>query len=138
RELAPELGLRDEWEVAVKFATAILPQIFRAEDPAGKIELAPEDRSALRNLVISLPRDVFLTDDSLGWVYQFWQAKRKDEVNDSQKKIGADEIAPVTQLFTEHYMVEFLLDNTLGAWWVAKRKAEGKDPSLNGIERYHL
>jgi hypothetical protein len=138
RELAPELGLRDEWDVAVRFATTILPQIFRGDDPAGKIELAPEDRTALRDFVTSLPQDVFLADDSLGWVYQFWQSQRKDEVNKSEKKIGADEISPVTQLFTEHYMVEFLLHNTLGAWWVAKRKAEGKDPSLNGIEFTYL
>jgi hypothetical protein len=138
RELAPELGLRDEWEVAVQFAAEILPQIFRPDDPAGKIELAPEDRSSLRNFVISLPRDVFLADDSLGWVYQFWQAKRKEEVNKSEKKIGTDEIAPVTQLFTENYMVKFLLHNTLGAWWTAKRKAEAKGPSLNGLEFTYL
>jgi hypothetical protein len=56
----------------------------------------------------------------LGWTYQFWQAQRKDEINDSGKKIGADELAPVTQLFTEDYMVEFLLHNTLGAWWAGK------------------
>lgn len=137
-ELAPEIGCKDEWDVAVRFATAILPLIFRADDPAGKIEVAPEDRTTLRDLVTSLSRDVFLADDSLGWVYQFWQAKRKDDVNKSEKKIGADEIAPVTQLFTEHYMVEFLLHNTLGAWWVAKRKAEGKDTLLNGIEFTYL
>ncbi|MCS4032411.1 hypothetical protein GGQ02_000789, partial [Salinibacter ruber] len=46
--------------------------------------------------------------------------KRKDEVNDSGEKIGADELPAVTQLFTEHYMVQFLLDNTLGAWWTAR------------------
>ncbi|NQT20711.1 MAG: SAM-dependent DNA methyltransferase, partial [Planctomycetes bacterium] len=56
----------------------------------------------------------------LGWTYQFWQAHRKNEVNKSGKKIGADEIAPVTQLFTEDYMVEFLLHNTIGAWWAGK------------------
>lgn len=56
----------------------------------------------------------------MGWVYQFWQAKRKDEVNASEVKIGAREIPAVTQLFTEPYMVAFLLDNSLGAWWVAK------------------
>jgi len=52
--------------------------------------------------------------------YQFWQSKKKDEVNRSEVKIGADEIAAVTQLFTEPYMVEFLLHNTLGAWWAGK------------------
>jgi hypothetical protein len=68
-------------------------------------------------MVEDLPEAVFQADDSLGWVYQFWQSKRKDEVNDSGDKIGADELPAVTQLFTEHYMVQFLLDNTLEAWW---------------------
>ena len=62
----------------------------------------------------------------MGWVYQFWQAERKDEVNASGEKIGADELAPVTQLFTEDYMVSFLLDNSLGAWWAGKRLSEGR------------
>src|SRR5690606_13509421 len=43
-----------------------------------------------------------------------------DEVNRSEKKIGADELPAVTQLFTEDYMVLFLLHNTLGAWWAGK------------------
>ena len=68
-----------------------------------------------------LPQKVFTASDSLGWVYQFWQAKKKDEVNDSDVKIGAKELPAVTQLFTEPYMVCFLLDNTLGAWWAVRR-----------------
>jgi hypothetical protein len=63
---------------------------------------------------------VFEADDSLGWVYQFWQADKKDEVNKSETKIGADELPAVTQLFTEDYMVLFLLHNTLGAWWAGR------------------
>jgi hypothetical protein len=138
RELAPEMSLKDEWDVAVRFAAKSLPQIFRPDDSAGKIELAPEDRTALRDLVTSLSRNTFLAENALGWVYQFWQSKRKDDVNKSEIKIGADEIAPVTQLFTEHYMVEFLLHNTLGSWWVAKRTSEGKDNSLPGIDLTYL
>ena len=41
-------------------------------------------------------------------------------MNDSQVKIGAAELPAVTQLFTEPYMVRFLLHNTLGAWWAGK------------------
>ncbi|MBI4233820.1 MAG: SAM-dependent DNA methyltransferase, partial [Chloroflexi bacterium] len=120
-ELAPEMGLRDGWEVAARFAAAMLPQIFRADDPAGQTQFAPEDRHALQLLVVELPCDTFLADDGLGWVYQFWQAQRKEEVNRSEVKIGADELSPVTQLFTEDYMVLFLLHNTLGAWWAGKK-----------------
>ena len=67
---------------------------------------------------------VFTASDSLGWVYQFWQAKKKAEVNKSEVKIGADELPAVTQLFTEPYMVQFLLHNTLGGWWVGRHGRE--------------
>ena len=62
----------------------------------------------------------FTATDSLGWVYQFWQTKKKAEVDTAGNKIGADELPSVTQLFTEDYMVDFLLDNTLGAWHAGK------------------
>jgi hypothetical protein len=75
-----------------------------------------------------LPRAVCEADDSLGWVYQFWQADNKAKINESEVKIGPDELPAVTQLFTEDYMVLFLLENTLGAWWAAKALAA--DPEL--------
>jgi len=118
--LAEEEGARDGFELAARFATGMLPQIFREDDPVLDLEMAPEHRNRLKRMVQDLPEAVFEADDSLGWVYQFWQSKRKDEVNTSGDKIGADELPAVTQLFTEHYMVQFLLDNTLGAWWTAR------------------
>ena len=119
-ELAPSLGLKDAWGVAVRFAAKELPEIFRADDPAGGVELPVEDRKGLIQLVTGLPVEVFTASDSLGWCYQFWQAERKDQVNAAGNKIGADELPSVTQLFTEEYMVDFLLDNTLGAWHAGK------------------
>jgi hypothetical protein len=108
---------RDWLELAAEYAQRMLPQIFRSGDPVLEVALPPETRSALEDLMKALPREVFIADDSLGWVYQYWQADRKEEVNRSEKKIGADELPAVTQLFTEDYMVLFLLHNTLGAWW---------------------
>ena len=125
QDLAREQNL-EVWELAGQFAQRMLPEIFRSDDPVLMLRLPAEARNKLLKVLNDISRDVFLADDSLGWVYQFWQAKKKDEVNESGKKIGADEIASVTQLFTEDYMVEFLLHNTLGAWWVAKRLSEGK------------
>jgi hypothetical protein len=119
RELARERGV--DWLVlASNFAQRMLPQIFRAGDPVLDVSLSPEKRQELESLLEGLPRDVFIADDSLGWLYQFWQAEQKDGVNRAEKKIGADELAAVTQLFTEDYMVLFLLHNTLGAWWAAR------------------
>lgn len=119
-ELAPELGARDGLDLACRFAGLTLPGVFRRDDPVLELPIAINDQVELRKLLAALPSEVFLADDALGWTYQFWQAQRKDEVNKSGKKIGADEISPVTQLFTEDYMVEFLLHNTLGAWWAGK------------------
>lgn len=119
QELAREKSA-DWLELASDYAERMLPQIFRKDDPVLDIALPPETRSELEDLLKKLPRDVFRADDSLGWVYQFWQADKKDEVNKSETKIGADELPAVTQLFTEDYMVLFLLHNTLGAWWAGK------------------
>ena len=114
-ELARERG-QDCWTVAGRFAERMLPRIFRSDDPALAVPLAPETRQALERLLESLPAAVFAARDSLGWTYQFWQAERKEAVNKSGVKIGADELPAVTQLFTERYMVLFLLHNTVGAW----------------------
>ncbi len=95
--------------------------MFRPDLPVFEVRLAREHRLKLEGLVEGLPAGVFTATDSLGWVYQFWQSRKKAEVNRSEVKIGAGELPAVTQLFTEPYMVGFLLDNTLGAWWAARR-----------------
>jgi hypothetical protein len=119
-ELAGELGEPDGWSVAGRFAAEILPGIFRLDDPCVQLRFAPEGRDALERIVAGLPNGVFAADDALGWVYQFWQKDKKDEVNDSERKIGGADLGPVTQLFTENYMVRFLLENSLGAWWASR------------------
>jgi hypothetical protein len=118
-ELAAEEGT-DLWGLAAQFAQEMLPQIFRVDDPVLAAKLPLEIRQQLQGLIAGLEVDVFTASDSLGWVYQFWQALEKDRVNQSETKIGADELPAVTQLFTEPYMVDFLLHNSLGAWWVTR------------------
>ncbi len=133
RELAREQNT-DWLSIAASFAQEMLIEVFRPDDPVLQLGLPPETRQKLEEKLASLPAEVFTAEDSLGWVYQFWQRDEKDSVNLSEVKIGASALAPVTQLFTEDYMVLFLLHNTLGAWWTAKRRAEGKDPALRGYE----
>ena len=118
-ELAREKDV-DKWALAARFAHHMLPQVFRPDHPVFEVHFAREHRLKLEVLVERLPSDVFNATDSLGWVYQFWQSRRKDEVKRSEVKIGAEELPAVTQLFTEPYMVEFLLHNSLGAWWVSR------------------
>lgn len=137
REFAREQNA--DWiDVAASWAQRMLPQIFRSGDPVLEVTLPPEARLELEEIVTSLPREVFLADDSLGWVYQFWQEERKDEVNASGVKIGADELPAVTQLFTEDYMVDFLLDNTLGAWWAGKKLTERPDLATTATSEEEL
>ena len=120
-ELAKEKGARNGWELASRYAAEMLPQIFRIDSPIFALEFSVEYKIELEKILSSLNAEVFFASDSLGWVYQFWQSKRKDEINKSEEKIGSRELPPVTQLFTEPYMVSFLLDNSLGAWWARKR-----------------
>ena len=87
-----------------------------------------DDQESLDKLLDNLPADIFTAADSLGWTYQYWQTEKKDTVNESGDKIGADELPAVTQLFTEHYMVLFLYHNTIGAWHAGKVLAA--NPSL--------
>ncbi len=122
-DLALEEGETDAWELAARYASTMLPGIFARHHPAVKVRFAPEARQALDAMLADLPRDMFIADDALGWVYQFWQARRKKDVSARGAKIGAGDVSPVTQLFTEDYMVQFLLHNTLGAWWAARHPA---------------
>jgi hypothetical protein len=117
--LANAEGL-DIWAYAARCAQKMLPGVFRVDDPKLELRLDTPRQLELNAILKGLPSQVFTATDALGWVYQYWQAKRKDEVNASGVKIGAKELSPVTQLFTEDYMVDFLLHNTLGAWWAGK------------------
>lgn len=123
-DLAADEGAANGWELAARYAARMLPQIFRLDSPVFQLTLPPEHQQALERQVAGLPLEVFTASDSLGWVYQFWQARKKEQVNQSEVKIGARELPAVTQLFTEPYMVSFLLDNSLGAWWAARQLSE--------------
>ncbi|MFM2057799.1 MAG: hypothetical protein RLY71_2184 [Pseudomonadota bacterium] len=126
KEEAPLLmpPARSEWEVAGRYASAMLPNVFRPGSPTLVLQLPLEAEQQLEAEVGALPAEVFAADDSLGWSYQFWQAPRKAQVQKAMKqagtKVGADELPAVTQLFTEPYMVAFLLENSLGAWWTTR------------------
>lgn len=114
------MGAKTGWELAAKLAARMLPQVFKLKSPVFELVFAPEHQRELEHLLASLAVETFKASDSLGWVYQFWQADNKERINKSEVKIGADELPAVTQLFTEPYMVAFLLHNSLGAWWVTR------------------
>lgn len=133
-ELASEEGARSGWDLAARFSSCMLPQIFRPDSPVFELELAPEHQQRLESLVSGLPKEIFLASDAIGWVYQYWQSQKREEINNSAAKIGSRELPAVTQLFTEPYMVQFLLDNSLGAWW-ASRQLSDDDLQTAGTEQ---
>ncbi|WP_081745608.1 Eco57I restriction-modification methylase domain-containing protein [Bordetella petrii] len=130
-ELAPDEGAKSGWELAGRLAARMLPQVFKPGSPVFELTFAPEHQSELERLLKDLPDAVFKASDSLGWVYQFWQADNKERINKSEVKIGADELPAVTQLFTEPYMVAFLLHNSLGAWWATRHPEKPCPVSLD-------
>ena len=64
----------------------------------------------------------------VGWMYQYYVSERKDEVFASfkkGKKAERDAIAPATQLFTPHWIVRYLAENSLGRLWVLNHPESG-------------
>lgn len=57
----------------------------------------------------------------LGWMYQYYNAERKAEVDAAVKKgakVERDDLAPKTQLFTPDWIVRYMVDNSLGRLWM--------------------
>lgn len=62
----------------------------------------------------------------IGWLYQFYISEKKDAVFEGLKKnqkIAPENIPAATQLFTPHWIVRYLVDNSLGRLWVLNRPA---------------
>lgn len=82
------------------------------------------DDSVLNRSVKVLTEDVCKDVEVIGWLYQFYISERKDEVFagfKKSKKAGADEIPAATQLFTPHWIVRYLVENSLGRLWMLNR-----------------
>lgn len=67
--------------------------------------------------------EVFSAPDALGWTYQYWNTDEKGRVFEEVRtkkgaKIEGAEIIPATCIYTEPYMVKFLVQNSLGASWM--------------------
>lgn len=82
--------------------------------------------------------EVFAAPDALGWAYQYWNTEEKDrvfeKVRTKKAKIAGADIIPATQLYTEPYMVKFLVQNSLGATWMGMYP----DSDLSGGWEYYV
>lgn len=111
-----------------------LPGLFGPVRLTGLIPIPP---ATLRAVVDALDVEELAscwTDDmTLGWVYQYWNDPERealDEKLNDGKKLEPHEIASKTQMFTERYMVEWLLHNSLGQQWLALCKKHGWTPEV--------
>ncbi len=57
----------------------------------------------------------------LGWLYQFYISEKKDQVMARKSAVPTEDIPAVTQLFTPHWIVRYLVENSLGRLWLLNR-----------------
>ena len=111
-----------------------LPGLFGS---AGIGDLIPIPPATLRLAVEELNKDelesCWADDMTLGWVYQYWNDPERErldaKINDGGK-IEPHEIASKTQMFTERYMVDWMLQNSLGLMWLTLCKKNGWAPEV--------
>ena len=73
--------------------------------------------SILRGLVDSIPEEDWQQVEVIGWLYQFYISEKKDEV--IGKVVKTEDIPAATQLFTPNWIVKYMVQNSLGAQWLA-------------------
>lgn len=90
--------------------------------------LMPDDllseASILTTVRNTLDEETCQDVEVIGWLYQFYISEKKDEVFDGlkkNKKITPENIPAATQLFTPHWIVRYLVENSLGRLWLLNR-----------------
>ena len=140
REWAPGLcndeteGYAPLLELAFGELAQELPGLY---GDVGLTSLVPVPPATLRAVIEALDHPELAscwTDDmTLGWVYQYWNDPEREALDaklNSGGKVEPHEIASKTQMFTERYMVDWLLQNSLGPMWLAMCRRQGWTPAV--------
>ena len=139
REFAPTLCTNGTTDATEGYATLLqllfdelsgdLPGLF---GDVGLTRLFPVPAATLREVIARFDdpglASAWTDDTTLGWVYQYWNDPDRDALDakiNGGGKIAPHEIASKTQMFTERYMVEWLLQNSLGLTWLSMCKKHG-------------
>ncbi len=101
--------------------------LFDRRDPASL--LWPRRQTLLDLLgILNAPdlASVWSEDETIGWVYQFFNSgeERRQMREESQAPRNSRELAVRNQFFTPRYVVQFLVENTLGRTWLAMQGNE--------------
>ncbi|QCJ71571.1 BREX-1 system adenine-specific DNA-methyltransferase PglX [Providencia heimbachae] len=96
-----------------------MPFLFEAVND--DIELVLPDNltrtdSILRGLVDTIPEEDWEQVEVIGWLYQFYISEKKDEV--IGKVVKSEDIPAATQLFTPNWIVQYLVQNSVGRQWL--------------------
>lgn len=69
-----------------------------------------------RELVDGIPEEDWTQVEVIGWLYQFYISEKKDEV--IGKVVKSEDIPAATQLFTPNWIVQYLVQNSIGRYWL--------------------
>jgi hypothetical protein len=101
-----------------------MPFLFEGIDDETELVL-PENLlhsdSIIRKLVAASAPEDWQEVEVLGWLYQYYISERKDEVMARKSAVPTKDIPAVTQLFTPHWIVRYLVENSLGRLWLLNR-----------------
>ncbi|MGE5659570.1 MAG: BREX-1 system adenine-specific DNA-methyltransferase PglX [Actinomycetota bacterium] len=101
-----------------------MPYLFERIDDYTEL-LMPDDLLS-GNSILAYTREAMTPDacedvEVLGWLYQFYISEKKDEVINRRSVVAKEEIPAATQLFTPHWIVRYLVQNSLGRLWMLNR-----------------
>ncbi|MCX5713107.1 MAG: SAM-dependent methyltransferase, partial [Candidatus Omnitrophica bacterium] len=107
---------------------AAMPFLFEHVDDPTEL-LLPDNLlntdSVVRKMASIIPEEDWKEVEIVGWLYQFYIAEKKDELMKAKKAYKTEEIPAVTQLFTPNWIVKYLVQNSLGAKWLATYPKSG-------------
>jgi len=87
--------------------------------------LLPDDLTSDFSIVTDICKGMPVEDcknvEIIGWLYQFYISEKKDEVFASKAKVKKEDIPAATQLFTPRWIVEYMVQNTVGKLWLQNR-----------------
>ena len=72
--------------------------------------------SIIAKLVKEIPEEDWAQVEIIGWLYQFYISEKKDEV--IGKVVKSEDIPAATQLFTPNWIVQYLVQNSVGRLWM--------------------
>jgi hypothetical protein len=102
----------------------LMPFLFEQLGDATEL-LLPDDLLTEQSVVRPFRTELADADcrevEIIGWLYQFYISEKKVEVDARKKPVPKEDIPAVTQLFTPHWIVRYLVENSLGRLWLLNR-----------------